>query len=69
MDPFRWHRERQRGHALRNRYATIVSELCAGLSLDNHGLAVEIAAVSEHLRSFELVKEQVMDIAEAEGIR
>jgi indolepyruvate ferredoxin oxidoreductase len=57
--------ERRRERALIAEYEAVVAELVAGLSPDNHALALEIAALPEGIRGFGHVKERA--IAEAKA--
>ncbi len=50
------HRRLERG--LIREYEATIAELLAGLTPANHGLAVEIARLPEHIRGYHLVKEE-----------
>ncbi|HLB80012.1 MAG TPA: DUF6537 domain-containing protein, partial [Dongiaceae bacterium] len=44
-------------------YERVVDETLAGLAPDNHALAVEIAAIPEHIRGFGHVKAASLEAA------
>ena len=44
-------------------YETTTAELLDGLTKDNHDVAVEIASLPEHVRGFDLVKEEQLAAA------
>jgi len=58
LDPFGYTRDRRTERQLIADYERVIDELLAGLNPDNHGLAVEIARVPEHIRGFGHVKER-----------
>ncbi|HYB54669.1 MAG TPA: indolepyruvate ferredoxin oxidoreductase family protein [Alphaproteobacteria bacterium] len=58
LDPFGNTAERKRERALIAEYEAVIAELLAGLDHDNHALAVEIAALPEHIRGYGHVKER-----------
>jgi indolepyruvate ferredoxin oxidoreductase len=58
FDPFGHTAERKRERALIVEYERVVDELIAGLTHDNHGLAVELASVPERIRGYGHVKER-----------
>ena len=58
FDPFGRTAERRIERQLIEDYFAQVEELLAGLTYDNHGLAVEIAGVPEHIRGYGHVKER-----------
>jgi indolepyruvate ferredoxin oxidoreductase len=58
FDPFGRTVERRRERQLIKDYETVVGELAGALTLDNHGLAVEIAQLPETIRGFGHVKER-----------
>ena len=55
-DPFGYTSERRAERELIAAYEATIEELAGGLSLDNHALAVDIAAVPERIRGFGHVK-------------
>ncbi len=57
LDVFGYTAERRRERALAGEYEALVEELLAGLAPGNHGLAVELASLPEHVRGFGHVKE------------
>ena len=57
LDPFGYTAERRQERALIGHYEATVEALVAGLESDNHGLAVEIAALPLAMRGFGHVKE------------
>ncbi|HKJ24688.1 MAG TPA: DUF6537 domain-containing protein, partial [Myxococcota bacterium] len=57
FDPFR-NEHRKVEQRLVGEYEARIDELLAGLTRENHALAVEIASLPEHVRGFGLVKEQ-----------
>ena len=57
--------ERKRERALIAEYEATVADLLAGLGTENHGLAVEIAQMPEHIRGFGHVKEAKIADAKA----
>ena len=56
LDPFGYTAERQAERRLIEDYEATVDELLQGLTPDNHGLAVEIATIPEHIRGYGHVK-------------
>jgi indolepyruvate ferredoxin oxidoreductase len=58
LDPFGRTPERRMERQLIGDYERLADELMAGLDPDNHGLAVEIARLPEHIRGFGHVKER-----------
>ncbi|MBM3517468.1 MAG: indolepyruvate ferredoxin oxidoreductase family protein [Alphaproteobacteria bacterium] len=56
--------ERKRERALIGDYERTLEELMAGLTSDNHALAVEIAGIPEHIRGYGHVKERHLAAAE-----
>ena len=56
MDPFGYTTERRAERELIAAYEATIAELAGGLTLDNHALAVDIAAVPERIRGFGHVK-------------
>jgi indolepyruvate ferredoxin oxidoreductase len=65
FDPFGHSAERKRERALIGEYETLIEELLAGLTPDNHRLAVALASVPEHIRGFGHVKEAHLEKAKA----
>ena len=65
LDPFGWTAHRKIERQLVRDYATTIDELLAGLTPENHALAVEIARIPEQIRGFDLVKEKQLADAEA----
>ncbi len=64
FDPFGWTRERRTERRLIEHYEKVVAELCESLQSDNHGLAVRIASIPEHIRGFGPVKLRHLQEAE-----
>ena len=60
LDPFGYAHERRTERRLIAEYETVIGELIEGLDHDNHGLAVEIASLPEHIRGFGYVKQRHM---------
>jgi indolepyruvate ferredoxin oxidoreductase len=58
IDPFGRSEERKGERALIDDYRQSISEVIAGLSPDNHALAVEIASIPEQIRGYGHVKER-----------
>ena len=46
-------------------YENVVDELIAGLTSDNHALAVQIASIPEQIRGYGYVKQQHLEAAKA----
>ncbi|MEX0814674.1 MAG: DUF6537 domain-containing protein, partial [Dongiaceae bacterium] len=63
FDIFGYTAERQTERRLIADYERVVEEMLAGLGTDNHGLAVEIAAIPEHIRGFGHVKAASLEAA------
>ena len=63
FDIFGYTAERQTERRLIADYERVVEEMLAGLGPDNHGLAVEIAAIPEHIRGFGHVKAASLEAA------
>ena len=55
------HPHRRLERALIGEYEETVDNLLAGLGPENHGIAVEIASLPEHVRGFDLVKEEQLE--------
>lgn len=66
LDPFGHSAERRAERALIAEYDAVLDEVLAGLSPDNHALAVAIAAVPEKIRGFGHVKTSSIALAKAE---
>ncbi|WP_210208230.1 DUF6537 domain-containing protein, partial [Rhodoplanes roseus] len=66
LDPFGWTAERRAEWALVGDYEAVLDEVVGGLDLDNHALAVALAAVPEHIRGFGHVKMRSIALAKAE---
>ena len=49
-------------------YEATVAELLDGLSADNIDIAVDIASVPEHIRGFDLVKDEQLESAKAKEV-
>lgn len=60
LDPFGYGAERRMERALIVEYERLVDELCRGLTIDNHALAVEIASLPETIRGFGHVKDEAI---------
>ncbi len=58
LDPFGKSAERKRERALIGEYEAVIEELVRGLDHENHRLAVEIAALPEHIRGYGHIKER-----------
>ena len=56
FDPFGRSEERRTERRLIDEYEALLDELIAGLSPDNHALAVELAAIPEQIRGYGHVK-------------
>jgi indolepyruvate ferredoxin oxidoreductase len=65
FDPFGHAPERKMERQLISDYEKTLGELLSGLNHDNHGLAVQIASIPEHIRGFGPVKERHLDDARA----
>ena len=66
FDPFGYTAERRTERGLIAEYETVVEELIANLSAENHALAVEIASVPEHIRGYGHIKERHLEQAKAD---
>jgi indolepyruvate ferredoxin oxidoreductase len=66
LDPFGYTAERKTERRLIDDYEAMLSELLAKLTLDNHHLAVALAAVPEKIRGFGHVKMRHLKAAKAE---
>ena len=65
FDPFGYSVERRAERQLIDTYERVIDELLRGLSLDNHELAVEIAAIPEQIRGYGHVKTRHLRTAKA----
>ncbi|WP_142849811.1 indolepyruvate ferredoxin oxidoreductase family protein [Telmatospirillum sp. J64-1] len=65
FDPFGRSEERRMERRLIGEYEEVVAELLAGLSPENHALAVEIAALPQTMRGFGHVKQANVEKAKA----
>ena len=63
LDVFGWSAHRRRERALIGEYEQLVETLLAGLHRGNHALAVQLAALPERVRGFDVVKEAAMEQA------
>ncbi len=63
LDPFGYSAERRRERSLIQEYEATMAELIAGLSPQNHALAVDIASIPEHKRGFGHVKARHLEDA------
>jgi indolepyruvate ferredoxin oxidoreductase len=63
FDPFGYSAERRIERELIGAYERVVEELLSGLTLDNHQLAVEIAAIPEQIRGYGHVKGRHLRVA------
>jgi len=66
LDPFGYTAERRTERALVRDYETLLDELIARLSTDNHHLAVGLAAIPEKIRGFGPVKMRHLAAAKAD---
>ena len=57
FDPFGRTAERQTERTLITQYETLVAELLAGLTVDNHALAVRLASVADDIKGYGHVKD------------
>jgi indolepyruvate ferredoxin oxidoreductase len=58
LDPFGLSEERKRERGLIEEYRQSIGEIIAGLTPDNHALAVEIASIPEQIRGYGHVKDR-----------
>jgi indolepyruvate ferredoxin oxidoreductase len=58
LDIFGYSAERRMERSLIADYETLIDEVLAGLTVQSHRLAVDLASVPEHIRGFGHVKEQ-----------
>ena len=58
FDPFGYTAERKTERALIDEYYATIGDLLATLDRGNHGLAVEIASVPEHIRGYGHIKDE-----------
>ncbi len=66
FDPFGYSAERRTERRLISEYCALLDEFCERLSLDNHHLAVALAALPEKIRGFGPVKQRHLAAAKAE---
>ena len=66
LDPFGYTAERRTERRLISGYCDLLREFCERLTLDNHHLAVELAALPEKIRGFGHVKQRHIAAAQAE---
>jgi indolepyruvate ferredoxin oxidoreductase len=66
FDIFGYTAERRQERRLIAGYEAVVAELLAGLTRENHALAVAVAAIPEHIRGFGHVREAHLQKARAE---
>jgi indolepyruvate ferredoxin oxidoreductase len=69
FDVFNRTAERKMERALIGEYEAVIAELLAGLAPHNHPLAVELAAIPEHVRGFGHVKARQVAEAKAKEAR
>ena len=65
FDVFGYTAERRRERKLIGEYETLIEEVLAGLSPETHALAVDLAAIPEHIRGYGHVKERHLAEAKA----
>ncbi|HET7132324.1 MAG TPA: DUF6537 domain-containing protein, partial [Gammaproteobacteria bacterium] len=63
LDPFGYTAERRMERALIAEYERTLEELLAGLSPQNHALAIEIASLPEEMRGFGHIKKRNVEAA------
>ncbi|HYW02469.1 MAG TPA: indolepyruvate ferredoxin oxidoreductase family protein [Gammaproteobacteria bacterium] len=61
LDPFRYSAERRRDRRLIGEYETLVRQLLAGLTPDNHNLAVQLAALYQQVSGYGPVKAESIE--------
>lgn len=66
LDLFGYTRERRMERRLISDYEETVAELTAGLSVDNHALAIEIADLPQQIRGYGHVKERNIEAVKAQ---
>jgi indolepyruvate ferredoxin oxidoreductase len=66
LDPFGRTEERRTERALIGQYEVMIDELLGKLAADNHALALEIAAVPEHIRGYGHIKHASLEAARAQ---
>ena len=66
LDPFGRSLERRTERALVGEYETMIDEVLARLTPDNHHLAVALAAIPEKIRGFGHVKQRHLAAAKAD---
>lgn len=65
LDIFGYTAERRQERQLIRDYEVLIAEILAGLTPDNHGVAVDLASIPEHIRGFGHIKEQQLAKAKA----
>ena len=65
LDPFRFSSDRRLDRRLLSDYEAVLDEIARRLTPDNHGIAVELAALPETIRGFGPVKQSAADAADA----
>src|SRR3546814_3194968 len=65
FDPFGYSAERKTERRLIAEYETVINELPAGLTSENYGLAVEIAALPQKIRGSGPIKLRNLETAQA----
>ncbi len=68
FDIFGYSAERRRERQLIADYERLMDEVLSGLALDNHGTAVGLASIPEHIRGFGHVKERHLTEAKAREV-
>ena len=63
FDVFGYTAERRRERALISEYETLITEICATLTPNNHALAVELASIPETIRGYGHVKDSHIQAA------
>jgi len=66
FDIFGFTRERRAERALIRDYEVLLTEVLAGLTCENHGLAIALASIPEHIRGYGHVKMKNLAVAKAE---
>jgi indolepyruvate ferredoxin oxidoreductase len=66
LDPFGYSADRRTERRLLSEYCELLQEFCESLTLDNHAMAVALAALPEKIRGFGHVKQRNIVIVAAE---
>jgi indolepyruvate ferredoxin oxidoreductase len=66
LDPFGYTEERRTERRVVAEYEDLLAEIIGKLTPDNHGVAVELAALPEKIRGFGPVKQRHLAAAKAE---